>query len=224
MYQMEKLLHKGKVRSLHRAIVGDQRMPDDEFREGRARISEFQDALKIVERTVNKFTAAGALFNDVNDDLSSEMKKFFPNSDLEDSTIESLGRMRKALESVSPLHGVLRMRLDSLMARHAEIDEKLKARDRLYWEKNHYEEKVAKWTDEEKADVEKVDRNVKKRSKAITEFAEAEQGTLREAKLFVSSIDETLDSLLSLYARFVSQYWSGWSKTLESQSDDSNSF
>lgn len=77
MYQMEKLLHKGKVRSLHRAIVGDQRMPDDEFREGRARISEFQDALKIVERTVNKFTAAGALFNDVNDDLSSEMKKFF---------------------------------------------------------------------------------------------------------------------------------------------------
>lgn len=212
---MEKLLQKGNVRSLHRAMVGVQRIPEDEFREGRARFSEFHDALKILERTVNRFTAAGALFNDVNDDLSAEMRKYFPNSNSEDSTSESLDRMRKALESVSPLHGVLRMRLDSLMARHAEIDEKLKARDRLYWEKHHYEEKVAKWTDEEKADVEKVNRNVKKRSKAITEFAEAEQGTLREAKLFVSSIDETMDSLLSLYARFVSHYWSGWRETLE---------
>ena len=200
-----------RLRAVKDNLLGIPGVPDDPFELDRNRMAEFVDVLSLIEMSVNSFDGSLSRIGAIQDELILAVTKLTETDGGVNlgAIIDSLSTVRIAYSASVPKLAIVRMRIGSIQSRYAEIDGKLKVRDRLYWDRAHYEAKIANLTDKERLDSELVDRNVKKRSKAITEFAETEKGTLREAKAFVRTLDESLDGLLILYSRFISEYFGG---------------
>ena len=187
-----------KVRELQTQYLGGpKRIPNDEFTEKRDRIIKYGSFLRSFLKNLKTFNDRISQFSQVHSSLLSSK---FPALSSVSESFEVNGFMLTEIEKIilGELESVER------------IEASLVERDKLFWEKQHYEIKIANLTDDEKEDADRIDRNVQKRSRAITNFAETEMKILREAKIFESRINNKSNEIIELFSTFQTKYWSGW--------------
>ena len=196
-----------KARNARNSLVGVQRIPDDPFKSDRVKLEEFTRTVSVTIDGVKKFSNSAEKISSTisNDELISQLKEFYGSGEN-----ERFHRSRDIVRAFSSAYdnsvGKLndaRARLEQLQVQTRDALKKLDERDKAYWEKEHYEEKMGRLSDDERMDGELVDRNVKKMSRAITGFAETHR-FLREARALASGSGETLDMILIQYSRGMS--------------------
>lgn len=196
-----------KARNARNSLVGVQRIPDDPFQSDREKLEDFKRTVSVTIDGVKEFCNSTEKNSSTvsNHELISQLQEFYGSGENE--------RFRKSRDivcasstaydcSVGKLNDV-RARLEQLQSQTRDALKKLDERDKAYWEKEHYENKMGRLSDDERMDGELVDRNVKKMSRAITDFAETDR-FLREARSLASGSGETLDMILIQYSRCLS--------------------
>ena len=196
-------LQSSKARSARQSLLGIKRIPDDPLAADREILDRGDETLEVFESCVTELELALTRLSRVNDDFAACMVECGLGADLATS---DLRWPRQAYASTNAKLGALKMSLRSLISTSDSIRSKLKERDKLYWEKTHYENKISNLSDEDKLDSDRVDRNVKKRSKAITDFAETERDFFH-AQDFARSFPNQLSVCASMYADFFEQFF-----------------
>ena len=191
-------LQSSKARSARQSFLGIKQVPDDPLAHDREEIDRAGDTIDVFQSCVQDLEAGLLKLSRVNDELIGCLVECGLGRE---QTVRDLKFPREAFSAVHPKLGATKMTLHALCSRTQMIRSKLKQRDKLYWEKAHYESKLANLSDEDKLNNERVERNVKKRSKAITDFAETEKDFF-EAQDYSKSFPAELSVCVSMYADF----------------------
>jgi len=201
--------NSAKVRNARQSFMGVKRIPGDPIEIERRRIDELSRIVTVSSECVNTCEEAlEKLSSAPNDQLIQALRDFYGTDGEKFELAErSLSQVPLAcIRSRSKLSSVKNL-VERLNARIHGARKDLEGRDKAFWEKQHYEVKMNRLSDDERLDGDKVDRNVKKMSKAITEFAESDR-TVREARALASGGGEEIDGILILYSRFFTEFTS----------------
>lgn len=181
--------------------MGVKGIPDDAFHEDREQIAKTARFAKIFQETADHFDQKLNKVASANDALIASLNDFFDQHEN-----YSLYSLKQARTRSMPKLEALKAELQNFRNTAKSTEESLKERDKRYWTKHHYEEKINKFTDEEKLNPSRVERNIQKRSKAITEFAETEK-SLRDAQIVADSVPNMIDSFISLYSSYLVEFF-----------------
>jgi hypothetical protein len=193
--------NSGKLRSARNSLMGVKGIPDDAFADDRSQIAKTERFAKVFQETADHFDNKLSKVASANDTLIAALNDFFDQHES-----YSLYSLKQARVRSSPKLEALRVQVQSFRSSAKSTEESLKDRDKKYWDRQHYEDKVAKFTDEERLNPVRIERNIKKRSKAITEFAETEK-SLREAQIVADSIPDAVDSFITLYSDYLVEFF-----------------
>ena len=181
--------------------MGVKGIPDDAFADDRNQIAKTARFAKVFHETADHFDQKLNKVASANDALIASLNDFFDQHES-----YSLYSLKQARSRSLPRLEALRVEVQSFRTLAKSTEESLKDRDKKYWDKQHYEDKVAKFTEEERLNSSRVERNIQKRSKAITEFAETEK-CLREAQKVADSIPNVVDSFITLYSDYLVEFF-----------------
>jgi hypothetical protein len=177
-------------------FLGVKPIPSDPFAPDRDRIERASDLVELFQETVAHFSGKIDRLSHVNDELFACLP-----SELSDS-VHSL-RDAHARSQI-PLRELIN-ECDQFASDVQRTRTILTERDEKYWTKLHYEDKISKLSEADKLNSEFMDRNVKKRSNAITEFAETEKN-LKDAQVLARSIPTVVDTLVTQYCRYLDDF------------------
>jgi hypothetical protein len=200
-----------KVRSAHASILGVKPIPDDAFAESREAINKTSKFGKLFEKTVDAFTSRLRKLSGLNVDLIEALDEL----DVSDMQIP-LRDMSHSVSDNKPQLDALKLHLHAFSEKAEATEEALTERDKKFWDKQHYESKISKLSDDKKIDNEFMERNVKKRSQSITAYAETEK-TLRDAQLVAAALPDVVDSAVSMYGEYLTGVFSGFAQRVESR-------
>lgn len=194
-----------KARRARESLLGVKPIPGDPFSESRKAISETAKLLKVFDDTVESFSKRISNLQSVNDELTSALHEL-GNNDMNIPFKE----LNHAVMDCKPKLDALRLHLHAFGEKAEMTEQALVERDKKFWDKQHYEDKINKLTDDQKFNNEFMDRNVKKRSHSITVYAETEK-SLREAQLVASAIPDVLDSAACMYSEYLDELFGAFS-------------
>ena len=212
-------IRMSKARKVRESLLGSPRpIPDDPFSTERERISEVGEFAERFESTANEFAQRAASLSQINDELVQTLMGV-----VDPEKIAPLSDLRERSSSSKPKLEALRWHLQGFKTVANDTKKSLVDRDKKFWDKQHYEDKLNNLTDEEKLDNDFVERNIKKRSQAITYFAETEK-TLREARLLAASLGNFVDESVCMYEGYLADFFrESITETKETVVETSNS-
>jgi hypothetical protein len=210
---MQKLFQKSAtLRNWKEQVVGIERIKDDPFENDRRELEEYESVIRLVQSSVQRFHHSlsdvsrghaemmGALkrFHELNENIGQRKR-----IDAIDIAVDAIGdefdRGKDQMDQVF-------RKLESLLAMHSGLGERLRERDKAHAAKLHYEQKVQELNAKE-SDKEKVDRNLKKLKEAHSEYEEREQVTVRECRDALNTKFKDMDQILGLYFKVIGEYY-----------------
>lgn len=175
----DKMLDKfAKMRQVKEAVSGVERIPDDSLGNSRDELADYENSLNGFRRAVSRYEG---IINDlaaVSGDIAGAVSVISGNETAGKGFTHSANNI---VSKVDANLQRLKSKTDQLIAMHAAINARLKDRDRAYFAKLHYEEKVNKIQTQPKGllntvtsmvnpDDDKAGRNDKKLEDATTDW------------------------------------------------------
>ena len=205
----------GKVRQMRESVVGIERIPDDTLATAREELADYESQVLNFRKSVDKFETAihdiAAACTEVAATSSAVMGGSGAGGKLGFSAIPSvIGKQQAEMDA-------LKSRTDQLVAMHAGISNRLKDRDRAYFAKLHYEDKVAKMAEKPKSglltnlskfipqDEDKAGRNDKKLEEATTEWFGLDDQCKKEVTDALSGRSDDTNQLIGLFSKLTGE-------------------
>jgi hypothetical protein len=215
--------HSSKLRDARNNLIGIKPIPNDPYSQDRERIGRAVNFSEIFATSVDRFAEQISTFSAINDELVRTLHK---TEKLE--SVLPLSSLRQAVSESRGLFEGMRLHISTFQSKAKAVENGLTERERKYWEKEHYERKIQGLTDDQKLDNDFMDRNVRKRSQAITEFAETGKQE-HDFKVLAANVPNFVNESVQKYSECLEQVFSIMASTSGSATgcsklDDSKSF
>jgi hypothetical protein len=206
----------GKVRQLKEQVVGLERIPDDPLQGARDELAEYEVSVQNFRKSIDRFELIMSDLGNVSAEVSMIVANMNPDAPNTPFSFTQ-GLLKQKIE---PQFENLKSRTDQLVAMHAGLAQRLRDRDRAYFMKLHYEEKVnklqtgqkgffSKLTDTAKLtdSSDKAERNDKKLEEATAEWLGFDDQCRKEVADALNNLKEDVDQLVNIFQALVAQVY-----------------
>lgn len=202
----------GTLRKLRTAMFGPPKSTGDEFAQTRDEIVKYKRVISAFQKTVERFEKEIHSMHDVHEQLSTEIKTFeFRDSEHVRRFSDALDRMTADLRRFEVAN--LRTKINEHAWKLEQLTDLVKKRDAALAEKVHFDQKIAKLTDEKKKD-----RNDAKHEAAIQKYAELDQKVALNSGTILDQREQVIQELVIEYMQAYQKLFTNLQQTFSKAS------
>jgi hypothetical protein len=207
---MQVLEQFGKVREMKAAVVGVERIPDDPINDLRDKLGDYEQAIYAFRKGVARLERAISDFGSASTEIGAAAEQVVAGNSSGFSFLE--GMYRQKIEE--PMEK-LKLKSDTLVAMHAGLAEKLRARDKAFHSKVHYEQKVNKLQTKPSGGLlssfsnpaAQAERNDKKLEEATSEWLELDDQCRKEIADALANQQADSSMLVSMLEKLAQEFF-----------------